>query len=227
MTHHERSFDENIGMSDHVSAEFTEPTNLRVLEALIGALTNGRTQDIPNRYGTAVFLTAAFIESTANLLWDALMAGQDLMGAEGQLGLSGRDANRNYLSKPIRKLLCLHKQARGQACPHSVDGLQDIFDVRNKIVAHPAGASREALDLREDGTWDRQRIDRRIGFRKFQDWPTTYSQFQEQHATEALAETKRILELMHQDLAQTGIDPQLLDRAFPSALKDWSDQHDE
>jgi len=223
MTHHERSFDENIGMSDHVSAEYTEPTNLRVLEALIGVLTNGSTQDIPNRYGTAVFLTAAFIESTANLLWDAVMDGQDLIAAERQLGLSGQDTNGDYLSKPIRKLLCLYEKACGQACPHSIDGLQDIFDVRNRIVAHPAGASREALDLRDDGTWDRQRIDRRVEFRKFTDWPTTYSQFLRSHANEAVAEAKRMLELIHDDLAQAGVDSEILKRAFPTALKDWSE----
>lgn len=203
-------------MSDHVSAEYKEPTNLRVLESLIGVLANRTAHDIPNRYGTAIFLIAAFIESTANLLWDFLIGAEKLEPFELGHGLSGQDSAGNYLSKPIRKLLAIYKKECRADCPHNIEGLQDIFDVRNKIAAHPAGASREALDLRPDGSWERQRLDRKVAFRKFTDWPTVLSRFNERDAVCAISETRTVFTALNQDLTATGVDSSLLARAFPS-----------
>jgi hypothetical protein len=184
-------------------------------------LTDGERADIQNRFGIAIFLAAAFIESTANFLLEQLKPGEDLEHIEKSFGLTGRDPQGNRLPKPIRSLIASHYLACGSSCSHQLSGLLDIFQVRNRIVGHPAGTAKEDLDLRDDGSWDRKRADRTLSYERFANWPTTLSQFTRDHAHEAVAETKRSLRSIRDDLAKEGVDSRILDRAFPSALADW------
>jgi len=221
MTHHDKAFSANVRVTADLGAQFQEATNLRVLDALIDVLSDGERADIRNRFGIAIFLMAAFIESTASFLLEEVRPGEGLDEIERSLGLTGRDLAGNRLPKPIRKLLATYRSACGCSCPHPMTGLRDIFHVRNRIVAHPAGTAKEDLDLWQDGSWDRKRADLTLEYERFTEWPTTLSQFTRDHAHEALAETKRVLKAIHDDLAKAGVDPKILSRAFPSTLENW------
>lgn len=217
MTHHEKAFSEGVGVTAHLSAQFQEATNLRILDSLTDVLTDGERTDIQNRFGIAIFLTAAFIESTANFLLEQLSPGQDLEDAEESLEISWK----GYPPEPLRRLYAAYRVACRTACPHSMDGLHDIFRVRNRIVAHPAGTAKEDLDLRDDGSWDRKRADRTLTYDKFTEWPTTLSQFKREHAHEALAETKAVLRALRGDLERAGVDDAVLKRMYPPSLANW------
>ena len=217
MTHDEKSFSEGVGVTAHLSAHFQEATNLRILDALVDVLTDGERADIRTRFAVAILLTAVFIESTASFLLEQLRPGQDIEEVEKSLGISWQD----YPPEPLRKLLASYSVACRTACPHSMDGLHDIFRVRNKIVAHPAGTAKENLDLRDDGSWDRKRADRALTYTKFTEWLATLSQFKREHAHEAIAETKAVLRTLRGDLERAGVDDSILKRMYPPSLDNW------
>ncbi|MDD5219941.1 MAG: hypothetical protein PHV11_05215 [Candidatus Bipolaricaulis sp.] len=221
MTRHEKAFSEGVGVTAHLSAQFQEATNLCILDSVMDLLTDGERAGIQNRFGIAIFLTAALIESTASFLLEQLKPGEDLEHIEQSLGLTGRDMDGNHFPKPIRSLIASYYAACGSPCPHQLSGLLDIFQVRNRIVGHPAGTAKEDLDLRDDGSWDRKRADRTLTYDKFRAWPTTLSQFKREHAHEALAETRDVLKAVRDDLERAGVDDRILKRAHPPSLENW------
>jgi hypothetical protein len=100
------------------------------------------------------------------------------------------------------------------------NGIQDVFTIRNRVIAHPAGRSKECTN----GTgWTR--TDRKVSYKEFTDFPFTYSQFMPSHTDRVLEEVKDFLVRFH-DLLQKDkrgrITEDILNSCWPEELISWN-----
>ena len=69
-----------------------------------------------------------------------------------------------------------------------VDGIQDLFTIRNKIIAHPAGRAQLQVAGGQPG-----RLDKHVSYQKFKEFPLVYSGFTIEHADKVFAEVTNFL----------------------------------
>lgn len=156
----------------------------------------------------AILLMAFYLESLSNLLFDKLV-NKDLKCVD----------TRKDLPEPIRRFRAVYKDLYdGKELALNIDGVQDVFTIRNKVIAHPAGRSEE-----RSGKVTRTRVDKTVSYKKFTDFPFTYSQFTLSHTEEVLEEVKDFLIRFHDLLKARGneVPEDVLNSCFPRELVEW------
>lgn len=159
----------------------------------------------------AILLMAFYLESLSNLLCDVV------------LGKNRRRPKKNKeegVPGPIRRVRAVYKELYdGKELALNIDGVQDVFTIRNKVIAHPAGRSEE-----RSGKVVRTRVDKTVSYKKFTDFPFTYSQFTLSHADEVLEEVKDFLTRFHDLLKDRRheVPKDVLNACFPRELVEWS-----
>ena len=199
-----------------VSYIYSEATFKRIAEDAVFFYRKAAENNIDDaerrRYSRiAILLMAFYLESLSNLLFDKLV-NKDLKCVD----------NRSVLPKPIRKFRAVYKDLYdGKELALNIDGVQDVFTIRNKVIAHPAGRSEE-----RSGKVNRTRVDKTVSYKKFTDFPFTYSQFTLSHAEEVLEEVKDFLTRFHDLLKarRNEVPEDVLNACFPRELVDWGEE---
>jgi len=93
-----------------------------------------------------------------------------------------------HLSGSIRKFNAIHYEVLGKKLTLDTNGIQDIFHIRNHIMAHSTG--RDKLESYELG-W--RPVNKNFTYRKFKNLPFVYSHFTLKEADEILMEVKEFL----------------------------------
>jgi len=166
------------------------------------------------RYARIVILLMAFyLESMSNLLFGELV-NKKLKIIGKQIYLPPK------MAKPIKHLKAVHHELFGKELSLDTDGLEDIFTVRNIIIAHPAGRAQSQTGTGED-VWSR--LGRNITYKKFRHLPLHYSHFTLNHADELLKEVKEFL-TKFLVLLRDKVPKEQVDEWWPGELVEWSEE---
>ncbi len=202
-----------VGSKSSVTVDIihTVPTYKRIIEDTLFFLDQSRkdnTADMEkNRYARITILLLSFyIESMSNALYDDFLGERDFKEVD----------NRSDLPVPIRRFRAVYSQLYKKELSIDIKGIRDIFTIRNKIIAHPAGFSKE-----KDSETGWQRVDQNVIYEKFKNFPFTYSKFTVAHAETAIEEVKNFLISYHNLLKGKGLAQKLVDVCWPTELIKW------
>ena len=186
----------------------SKPTCNEVYNDLIFFLNESKAsnidQVISKRYArTALVFLAFYFESLANLLVDEVEKKFDCSQKLEQVY-----TKRNHYPEPLRKFQAVYSERHNQTLPLDLSGIQDLFLIRNQVIAHPPARSivagtdvSEGKGLKENG--------KSLSLKKFTHFPNIYSEFTNVHTQEIYNETKDFLEKYHnlvaKDLSESGI----------------------
>jgi len=98
------------------------------------------------------------------------------------------------------------------------EGIKDVFTIRNKIFTHPKGLSKEKYSEIKPNIWKRSRVDIKVEYKKFKNFPTIYSQFTPSHAEDILKEVKNFLIKFHKVIKHKVSERKILDSLWPTEL---------
>jgi hypothetical protein len=127
-----------------------------------------------NRYARAsIILMAFYLESVSNRLFD-----------EFSPRSQKRLMKRKNLPGPIKNFIAVYHKFYKCKFPLSIDGIKDIFLIRNEVIGHPSGSSVVAGTgvLRGQGLPRKGRTGKQNKYSKFIDFPYVYSLFKTEHA---------------------------------------------
>ncbi len=240
MAIYEEHLEEKMKAHTGVEASYIEKTFKRIVEDAIffrkkaGAKNINQTEKM--RYSRIVILLMAFyLESLSNLVGDFVLGKNWEPPRPPKKSKPPEKCKEKQGAKAILKFRAIHKQLYGEELALDTDYIQDIFTIRNRVIAHPAGRSQECTN---GDRWKRE--DRAVSYRKFKDFPFTYSQFTPPHADRVLEEVKnflvkfhdllkdkkdRVLEYMPNDLSEKKKDrvvEDILNACWPEELIVWS-----
>ena len=162
-----------------------------------------------NRYARMnLLLMALYIESLSNALLESSRT-RNLQGLKKQKGW--KEYLKGFMSayyKYYEKELHLN-----------MDGIHDIFFIRNHFIAHPKGYTREKEDgsviIKQEGKGG-------IGFyKKFKNFPYAYSKFNSSHAIIVVNEVVNFLKNYHNLIKRKTSEKKLLDSCWPAELIQW------
>lgn len=211
MTEYKECAKTQIGLRVSAEAVYSEATFRRIVEDAVWLHQQAMRNQIDNsqerRYGRIIVLLMAFyLESLSNLLFEEVV-GEELERADF----------RTDLPRPLRKFRAIHSKLLGKELSLNIEGIQDIFTIRNKVIAHPSG--RAQLQTTEHG-WDR--IDTQVNYKKFREFPSIYSRFTLREAEAVLNEVRefvtRFLGLIKDKVSQERIK-----EWWPDELVKWSE----
>ena len=101
----------------------------------------------------------------------------------------------------------------------NIDGIDDIFLIRNKVLAHPWGYTRRE----EDGALiiNPESDSTLASYAKFRKFPKSYTEFNVSHTVLVLNEVISILKKYHNLIKRETTDKKLLDSCWPAGLILW------
>lgn len=200
----------------HLTALYRETTFKRIVEDALffRQQAEGETENKQKGcYARVVILLMAFyLESLSNLVFEELVK-KKLKDYDSQAGLS----------KPVQRFRAIHCELLGgkpTLKDEDINGIQDIFTIRNKIIAHPAGRAKLHIDTDEDR---RSRVDRQVTYKKFKNFPLVYSHFTLKEADIILKEVKEFL-TKFLNLVKERLSEQQFNDWWPKELVEWSNQ---
>lgn len=200
---------EMVVLKDGFEAMYSEATFKRIAEdAVFFRKQAEETNDgEKKRYSRIIIILMAFyLESVANLLFDEFVS-EDLDLVD----------ERKDLPKPIRRFRVVYNELANKELTLNTDGIQDIFTIRNKVIAHPAGRAKEQIDgIRQS------RIDTKISYKKFTRFPHVYSYFTISEADTVLNEVKEFLTSFFKSLKHK-LTKEQFDEWWPKELTEWSE----
>jgi len=168
-------------------ASYVEATHMRLIEDSVffaeQAAKDAFEVSLRNRYArTAIAYSAFYLESLSHLIKD------NLQTAESSLLRRAIDSDLSRdTPSPLKCLRAAYNVLSNGSQP-SMDGLLDVFEIRNQLFGHPAGYTEEIFSGAP-----RQRVDRTMAYRKYTDFPFTLSQFTSLHAQMILLDLKTFL----------------------------------
>ena len=182
MAAYDEIIEENLGINDSYQNIYSEATYKRILEDALTFLSISQDHKISEteqkRFARiSILLMAFYLESLSNLLFDFLIDSP----------IEDYD-KRNDLPGPIRKFRAVYSFITQTELELDIEGLRDIFIIRNKIIAHPAGRSEEL-----ESEKNRDRRDRKVTYFKFTNFPFTYAQFSTDNAICAWSDVKEFM----------------------------------
>jgi len=188
-------------------------TYLHILRDLLFLLK--RRGEHPSYSRLAILLSALFLESLSNLLFDNVCPEQELKDID----------KRTDLPKPLRRFRAVYLKVTGEELRLDTSGIRDIFTIRNKVIAHPAGESIECRTQDSSGNWQRTRVvpnhKKELKYHKLQraGISTVYEHFSTDHAVCVFEETKEFLQQFSSLLRQAN--QNLADACWPKELSSW------
>jgi len=138
-----------------------------------------------DRYArVSILLMAFYLESLSNALFKQF-------DARSEKKLYGTNFSaRGKLPEPIQNFLAVYRKLCQKDLSLSTDFIDDIFTIRNKILAHPLGFSVIAGTgiPRGQGCYDKK-----IKYKKFTNFPYVYSLFKTSHAETVVNEVRKFM----------------------------------
>jgi hypothetical protein len=223
-----------IGIQVEVSAVYTEATFKRIVEDAIffrRAAENINTESEKKRYARLIILLMSlYLESLSNRIFLHLFD-QAILDETKQMNVCLDHVDcRNDLPGPIRNFRAIYTKCLNKELNLDTRGIQDIFTIRNRIIAHPSG--RVQLHAKKDGwmpaitsvKWREKEVQisrQPLNYAKFKHFPPVYSYFTLRETDEILEEVRRFLAdflaLLGGKVAQ-----KQLDEWWPAELIEWS-----
>ena len=139
----------------------------------------------------ALVFLAFYFESLANLL--VYNVGKEF-NCSKQLKVLYK--KRDHYPESLRKFMAVYHVLYGQTLPLSVHGIQDLFLIRNQVIAHPRAMSIICGTKvpKEKGLTEEEKP---LPFSKFSHFPNIYEKFIHVHVQQLYDETKDFLERYH------------------------------
>jgi hypothetical protein len=198
-----------LGLRASVNAEYSEATAKKFIEDAIFLYEKAikATDELEKkRYSRlAVTVIPFYLECLSNYLFYNFFHRE----------LDRKDDKKD-LPETIRRFRVVYKKCLNKELKDTdFNGIRDIFTIRNKITAHPAG--RSIMGTTENG-WERE--DKKISYFKLKELPKVYSHFYPKH-------TYLIFTEVHDFLTKyiTSIKHKLTDEQYnyiwPKELIDW------
>lgn len=206
-----------LGLRASAKAEYSAATFKRIAEDAIffrRQAAQGEIDDTDKRrYARIIILLMAFyLESLSNLMLVTLTQ----IGTDNRLERYDEEyEDKTHLSGPIRKFKAIHYELLGKKLTLNTNGIQDIFHIRNHIIAHSTG--RDKLESYELG-W--RPVNKNFTYRKFKTFPFVYSHFTLKEADEILMEVKEFL-TKFLDLLKHNLSEEQISEWWPKDLVDW------
>lgn len=223
-----------IGIQVEVSAVYTEATFKRIVEDAIffrRAAENVNTESDKKRYARLIILLMSlYLESLSNRIFLHFFD-QVTLDETKQLNVCVDHVDcRSDLPGPVRNFRAIYKKCLNKELSLDTRGIQDIFTIRNRIIAHPSG--RAQLQTKKDGwmpsitsvKWREKgvQISRQpLNYAKFKHFPPVYSYFTLREADEILEEVRKFLAEFLASLGEKVAQKQL-DEWWPAELVEWS-----
>jgi len=206
-----------LGIRASGKTEYSAATFKRIAEDAIffrRQATQGEIGDTDKkRYARIIILLMAFyLESLSNLMLVTLTQINPSKKLE-EYDEVYKDGT--HLSGPIRKFKAIHYELLGKKLTLNTDGIQDIFHIRNHIIAHSTG--RDKLESYELG-W--RPVNKNFTYRKFKNFPFVYSYFTLKEADEILMEVKEFL-TKFLGLLRHKLSEEQISEWWPQDLVDW------
>jgi len=199
-----------VGIKASASAVYSEATATRFVEDAIflyrQAITATEELEKKRFSRLAVMVIPFYLECLSDYLFYNFFHRE----------LDRKDDNKTDLPETIRRFRVVYKKCLNKELKDTdFNGIRDIFTIRNKITAHPAG--RSIMGTTENG-WERE--DKKISYFKLKELPKVYSHFYPKH-------TYLIFTEVHDFLTKyiTSIKHKLTDEQYnyiwPRELIDW------
>jgi len=202
-----------VGIKVSASAVYSEATATRFVEDAIflykQAITT--TDDLEKKRFSRLAIVAIpfYLESISNYLFDNFPSSVELDTVD----------SRNDLPKPVRKFRAVYNKSTNKKLEDDIDvnGIIDVFTIRNKITAHPKG--RSTLETTPD-KWKRSDIN--ISYLKFKDpnFPQVYSHFYPEHAYLIFTEAHDFLTKYITSI-KNNLTEEQYNYVWPKELNDW------
>ncbi len=210
MAKYDKHVSTHLIIKPSVRAEYSEATFKRIVEDAIFFSRKSMGEECgegdKKRYARmAIILTAFYLESLSHYIFEKMVSKP----------LEAID-HRSDLPEAIRKFRAVHKEYFGKELTIDIDGIRDVFYIRNHIIAHPAGRTRlQASDV----GWTPK--DKCVSYNKFTSFPFAYSHFTPDHANILLSEARTfVTEFLN--LIKDKVDQKLLKEWWPEELDKWS-----
>lgn len=151
---------------------YSEATHERILEDAVFFLEKAAEDSIDDgerkRYSRIVILLMAlYLESLSNRLCDIVL------GENWKIPKKKREEG---VAETIIKFKAIYEELFNKELALYTGGIQDIFTIRNRIIAHPAGRSKECIED-VSGKHKRTRMGKVVKYQKFINFPFHYSHF--------------------------------------------------
>lgn len=207
-----------VGISGNLKAEYSAATFKRIAEDAIFFRRQAAQGEIDDRekkrYARIIILLMAFyLESLSNLMLVTLTQINPSKKLKEYDEVYKKDGT--HLSGPVRKFKAIHYELQGKKLTLNTDGIQDIFHIRNHIIAHSTG--RDKLETYELG-W--RPVNKNFTYRKFNNSPFVYSDFTLKEADEILMEVKEFL-TKFLGLLRHKLSEKQISEWWPQDLVDW------
>ena len=208
MTMHHVKLRTHLRIKPSLEAVYTAATYKRFEEDIIFLRRQAKDpadESETKRYSRIIILlTAPYLESMSNLMFGELI----------NKGLDEVD-KRKDLPAPIRRFRGIHHELLRKELKLDINGIQDIFHIRNNITLHPAG--HEMVKVAGEGLG---RLDKSIEYKKFKSFPFVYSHFTLNEADQILSEVYRfVTEFLN--LIKNKISKDQFDIWYPKELTEW------
>ena len=172
----------SVGVNVSTSAVYSEATAKRFIEDAIflykQAIASNDELEHKRFSRLTIMVIPFYLESLSNFLFDIFIDKK----------LDDVD-KRSELPESIRRFRAVYnKLLNKELKDKDFNGIRDIFTVRNKITAHPAGRSK--MRTTENG-WERE--DKNIFYYKLGRLPKVYSHFYPEHADLVFIEVRDFL----------------------------------
>jgi len=234
MAEYEEHLQAKIGIHVEGSAVYTEATFKRIVEDEIffrGAAENVNTESDKKRYARLIILLMAlYLESLSNRIFLHFFDQVTLDETKQLNGCVDHVDCRSDLPGPVRNFRAIYKKCLNKELTLDTSGIQDIFTIRNRIIAHPSG--RAQLHTDKDGwkplitsvKWQDKEVQilrQQLNYAKFRHFPPVYSHFTLREADEILEEVRKFLTNFLSSLGGKVAQKQL-DEWWPAELVEWS-----
>lgn len=234
MAEYKEHLSAKVGTHVEVNAVYTEATFKRILEDAIffrGAAENVSTESDKKRYARLIILLMAlYLESLSNRIFLHFFDRVALDETKQPTGCVGHVDSRSDLPGPVRNFRAIYRNCMNKDLTLDTSGIQDIFAIRNTIIAHPSGGAQ--LQTSKDCwkplitvvKWKDKEVQisrQSLNYARFKHFPSVYSHFTLREADEILEEVREFLTGFLKSLGGKVAQKQL-DEWWPVDLLGWS-----
>ena len=155
----------------------------------------------------AGLLTALHVESVSNVLFEEAFADDDNLKQLSEYDVLDSVDCRRDLPNPLRRIRAAYEKLTGTKLAIPCEGIQDIFIVRNRILAHPCGITTQSRTVSNTAGTHWVRSDRDIKYKKLRaDFPVSYEQWTRKDAEELSNVAAEFLGALRTELRTKGVE---------------------
>ncbi len=164
----------------------------------------------------AALLVALHIESVGRVLFEMAFADDDNMKQLSEDDALDSVDPRTDLPRPLRRVRVAYRKLAGVELAAPFEGVQDVFLVRNKVLAHPLGVTVQSRTVSDTAGTHWVRSDKDIQYKKLRaDFPVSYEQWTRKDSEELSKISAEFLAAVRAELQANGIDETTCTAVWP------------